>query len=58
MLNKINPGQKALWDFLHKVLNFKIYVFIVSMINRFEETIALKSLDQRIYYVAVFASNI
>ena len=31
------------------------------MINRFEETIALKNLDQRKYYVAVvavFASNV
>ena len=34
------------------------YVIIASMINRFEETIALKSLDLRKYYVAVFASYI
>ena len=27
------------------------------MINSFEKTIALKSLDQRKYYIAVFASN-
>ena len=47
-----------LWVFLHKVPYFKIYVIIVSMINRFEETIALKNLDQMKYYVAVFVSNI
>ena len=47
-----------LWVFLHKVPYFKIYVIIASMINRFEETIALKNLDQMKYYVAVFVSNI
>ena len=39
------------------VSSFKIYVIIASMINSFDKTIALKSLDQRKYYIAVFASN-
>ena len=38
---EIVAGQKKLWAFLHNY--FKIYVIIASMINRFEETIALKS---------------
>ena len=64
MLNNVlNVQENRSWaknvvNLLHKVLYFKIYVIIASMINRFEETIALKSLDLRKYYVAVFASNI
>ena len=64
MLNNIlnvqenRPRTKKVVNLLHKVLYFKMYVIIASMINRFEETTALKSLDQRKYYVAVFASNI
>ena len=64
MLNNILNVQenrlrtKKVVNLLHKVLYFKMYVIIASMINRFEETTALKSLDQRKYYVAVFASNI
>ena len=54
----IGPGQYKLWAFLHRVPSFKIYVIIASVINRFEETIAMKSLDQRKYYIALFASNI
>ena len=38
---EIVPGQKRLWAFLRNY--FKIYVIIASMINKFEETIALKS---------------
>ena len=51
------PWAKKVVKFLHKVPYFKIYVIIASTINRFEETIALKSLGQRKYYVAVFVSN-
>ena len=63
MLNNIlnvqenRPWAEKVVNLLHKVLYFKIYVIIASMINRFEE-FALKSLDLRKYYVAVFASNI
>ena len=63
MLNNVlNVQENRSWaknvvNLLHKVLYFKIYVIIASMINRFEE-FALKSLDLRKYYVAVFASNI
>ena len=35
-------GKKKWWTFLYKVLYFKIYVMLTSMINRFEEAIALK----------------
>ena len=52
------PWAEKVVNLLHKVLYFNIYVIIASMINRFEETIALKSLDLRKYYVAVFASYI
>ena len=64
MLNNIlnvqenRPWTEKVVNLLQKVLYFKIYVIIASMINRFEETIALKSLDLRKYYVVVFASNI
>ena len=64
MLNNVlNVQENRSWaknvvNLLHKVLYFKIYVIIASMINRFKETIALKSLDQRKYYSAIFASNI
>ena len=64
MLNNVlNVQENRSWaknvvNLLHKVLFFKIYVIIASMINRFKETIALKSLDQRKYYSAIFASNI
>ena len=64
MLNNVlNVEENRSWaknvvNLLHKVLYFKIYVIIASMINRFKETIALKSLDQRKYYSAIFASNI
>ena len=51
------PWAKKVVKFLHKVPYFKIYEIIASTINRFEETIALKSLGQRKYYVAVFVSN-
>ena len=52
------PWKKKLVPFLHNVPYFKNYVIIASMINRFHETIALKSLNQGKYNVAVFASNI
>ena len=64
MLNNVlNVQENRSWaknvvNLLHKVLFFKIYVIIESMINRFKETIALKSLDQRKYYSAILASNI
>ena len=64
MLNNVlNVQENRSWaknvvNLLHKVLYFKIYVIIASMINKFKETIALKSLDQRKYYSAIFASNI
>ena len=64
MLNNVlNVQENRSWaknvvNLLHKVLYFKIYVIIASMINRFKETIALKSLDQRKYYSAILASNI
>ena len=64
MLNNVlNVQENRSWaknvvNLLHKVLFFKIYVIIASMINRFKETIALKSLDQRKYYSAILASNI
>ena len=45
MLNNIlnvqenRPWTKKVVNLLHKVLYFKMYVIIASMINRFEETI-------------------
>ena len=50
---------KNIMSFFIQGTYFKIYVIVASMINRFEETIALKCSDLRIkYQVAVFASNI
>ena len=53
MLNNIlnvqenRPWVKKSCEPFTQVLYFKIYVIITSMINRFEETIAFKSLDLR-----------
>ena len=60
MLNNILKIQeKRSWakndvSFFIQGLSYKIYVIIASVINRFEETIALKCLDQRKYYIAVW----
>ena len=56
---KIGLEQKNVRGFLYKVFYFKLYVTTASVINRFEETTALKCSDQRRQdHVAVFKSNI
>ena len=47
--------QKKFVSLFTKITLFQnLYVISASMINRFEETIALKSLDQRKYLRAIF----
>ena len=65
MLNNIVKVQenrswaKNIMSFFIQGAYFKLDVIISSLINRFEEAIALKCSDQRMkYHVTVFASNI